>query len=248
MLCRAGTRCAARAPGGVELLQAVDEDVEEDVADARAAGQLGDGQVLAAAVQHLAVAHCVAVQQLQQQRAPARAHKGSGGVSVFVGCSRIILSVSAGRLGDGQVLGAAVQHLAVAHRVAVQQLQQQRAPACARRVFQGLGPTFSGRVRVQQLQQQRVPARARRVAPEGFQGQIHKSGGVTSVRQSPCSASTDSVRQNPAPCCPGQRAQGQSFSAVQWPAHSRTGPHISRRYNYTCVVQTCLCMPPWSQC
>ena len=41
------------------------------MADARAPGQLIDWQMLAAAVQHLAVAHRIAVQQLQQQRAPA---------------------------------------------------------------------------------------------------------------------------------------------------------------------------------
>jgi hypothetical protein len=63
---------AGGAPGRVQVLQAGDEDLLEDVADARAAGQLADRHVAAAAVQHLAVAHRVRVQQLQQQRAPAR--------------------------------------------------------------------------------------------------------------------------------------------------------------------------------
>ena len=61
--------------GGVQLLQAVDKDVQEDVADAGAPRELIDGQVLAAAVQHLAVAHRIAVQQLQQESSPvAKAH------------------------------------------------------------------------------------------------------------------------------------------------------------------------------
>ncbi len=49
-------------PGGIELLQAVHKDVQEDMADASTAGELVDGQVLAAAVQHLTVAHSIAVQ------------------------------------------------------------------------------------------------------------------------------------------------------------------------------------------
>ncbi len=58
-------------PGGIELVEALGEDVLEDVADARAARQLADRHVLAAPIQHLAVPRRVAVQQLQQQRAPA---------------------------------------------------------------------------------------------------------------------------------------------------------------------------------
>lgn len=62
---------ACGAPGGVEVVQAPDEDVLVDVADARAAGQLTHRQRLGPAVQHLRVPRRVAVEQLQQQRAPA---------------------------------------------------------------------------------------------------------------------------------------------------------------------------------
>lgn len=55
----------------MQLVEAFDEDVLVDVTDAGAPRQLTHRQRLGAAVQHLCVPRRVAVQKLQQQRAPA---------------------------------------------------------------------------------------------------------------------------------------------------------------------------------
>lgn len=60
----------ASLPGRVELVQALHEDLSEDVADARPACQLCHRHALAAALQHLRVPRGVGVQQVQQQSPP----------------------------------------------------------------------------------------------------------------------------------------------------------------------------------
>ena len=57
----------ADIPRRVELAHTLNEDVLEDMADTCTTGQLRCWQLLAATIQHLAVAHRISIQQPQQQ-------------------------------------------------------------------------------------------------------------------------------------------------------------------------------------
>ena len=69
----ANTWVMASVPRRVELAYTLDKDILKDMADAGTTRQLGRGQLLTAPVQHLTVAHCVCVQQPEEQ-CPAAQH------------------------------------------------------------------------------------------------------------------------------------------------------------------------------